>query len=552
VTLAAALFSPINRELFNMMSEGKTSRLPAPKQMLIMRSTVEQAAETIEQGLGFYNPKNGNLVRLQTPFVRAWMQPQDDAIKTVVGVAALPIMLPGKRLIGHDCPPDLVPDYGPWFDERSGLVFDVPDELIAHLPKRGQARRGAVARAMRFLTDVWLVDVATDYRGKCVLIALACTVIERFLLPSRPAFFLAAGRAATGKTTTVQMISMVVTGKAGAGSPLANREEERQKAVLSYLSAGLAMICWDNIAEGTQITSPALEAALTSDYYADRLLGFSEIRTVATSSVQTFTGNNIGPKSDMASRALQARFTVNRPDPENRKFTRLHPVKWTEDHRGEILGALYTILLGNPDISEGSQTPTRFKEWYELVGSAVEHAALMHQTSVDAVGGLDHCLPRPVSFKALFGESRADDEKDTTLAELLVALMDKWPDGAAAADITGHIRDFDNPRQRDDTIGPVALYGLIGTATRGWGHISRENVNPQMVTSRLKQVLATTVETVAGEWLQLRYMAAQDHHNPGKFSVNTVVPSPAAQADFDVELVQPEVIDTMQQMGDGG
>ena len=52
---------------------------------------------------------------------------------------------------------------------------------------------------MRFLTDDWLVDVATDYAGKCVLIALALTIIERTALPERPAFFATAGSAAAAK-----------------------------------------------------------------------------------------------------------------------------------------------------------------------------------------------------------------------------------------------------------------------------------------------------------------------------------------------------------------
>jgi hypothetical protein len=32
---------------------------------------------------------------------------------------------------------------------------------------------------MRFLTHDWLVDVAADYAGRCVLVALALTVMKR-------------------------------------------------------------------------------------------------------------------------------------------------------------------------------------------------------------------------------------------------------------------------------------------------------------------------------------------------------------------------------------
>ena len=54
---------------------------------------------------------------------------------------------------------------------------------------------------MQFLCDDWLCDVATDYTGKCTIIAAALTIIERSLLDERPAFFVTAGRRGSGKTT---------------------------------------------------------------------------------------------------------------------------------------------------------------------------------------------------------------------------------------------------------------------------------------------------------------------------------------------------------------
>ena len=50
---------------------------------------------------------------------------------------------------------------------------------------------------------------------------------------------------------------------------------------------------------------------------------------------------------------------------------------WTDAHRVEILRAFYTILLGNPTLKKkrNAAMRTRFKMWWRLVGSAVEHAA---------------------------------------------------------------------------------------------------------------------------------------------------------------------------------
>jgi hypothetical protein len=82
----------------------------------------------------------------------------------------------------------------------------------------------------------------------------------------------------------------------------------------------------------------------------------------------------------MASRSLVAHLAVDRPDPENRSFTHPDPLAWTEANRGRILAALFTILIGNPRRRPGEHTPpeTRFKTWWDIVGSAVENAAGEH------------------------------------------------------------------------------------------------------------------------------------------------------------------------------
>lgn len=120
------------------------------------------------------------------------------------------------------------------------------------------------------------------------------------------------------------------------------------------------------------------------------------------------------PAGDYASRSLRLQLTLDRPDPENRPFTHPNPVQWTLDHRGEILNALYTILLGNPPLERGCDIQPRFKAWQRLIGSAVEHAAMTE----------GHI----VSFKDLFAEAEDDDEDRPARAKTLEALRDVFPD----------------------------------------------------------------------------------------------------------------------------
>ena len=284
------------------------------------------------------------------------------------------------------------------------------------------------AGALRFLLDDWLVDVATDFAGKCVLIALALTMLERVLLPERPAFFITAGQRGGGKTTAATMIVLGVTEKRPAAAAWSSAEEERRKALLAYLAEGLTALVWDNIPRGATISCASIEKALTAEAYSDRILGETGIATVPAFTVQAFTGNNIAPRGDMASRSLVARLTVDRPDPENRSFRHADPLGWTVANRGEILRALYTILLGNPQLrpEQSKECRTRFKRWWHLIGSAIEHAAAalaiedknIPDTSAKAV---------KIDFAGLFGVGEADDEQTTGLAGMLDILSRTWP-----------------------------------------------------------------------------------------------------------------------------
>ena len=190
------------------------------------------------------------------------------------------------------------------------------------------------------------------------------------------------------------MLLMAITGTRPAAAAWSPNEEERRKALLAYLMAALPCIIWDNITRGSKISCPHIERSCTTAFYSDRRLGVNEIVAVAAAVIHLFTGNNIGPRGDLASRSLSVRLEVDRADPENRLFVHPDPVGWTEAHRGKILVALYTILLGNPALLSSNTEPrTRFKTWWWLIGSAVEYAAglcgsaLDFQTRLPRAGG---------------------------------------------------------------------------------------------------------------------------------------------------------------------
>jgi hypothetical protein len=401
--------------------------LPAPEQWLLQRMSEIEVAEMIERHIDYVD-ENGCSVHLPTKFVRHYVRRDDGVLPTVVAIATLPVVLGEGSLLAPN-----------GLDRARGIVFKIQKELRAVLPRRDGCTETAVREAMRFLCDDWLCDVATDYTGKCTLIAAALTVIERSLLPDRPAFFVTAGRRGGGKTTTLVMLIMALTGIWPAAAAWSTNEEERRKALLSYFLYGVSYILWDNIPRGSQISCPHIEKSCTAAYYSDRRLGVSEMVATAASSIHFFTGNNIGPRGDLASRSLHIRLAVDRPDPENRSFRHPDPIGWTESHRAEILRTLYTVLLGNPMLgSSDAEAKTRFKVWWRLIGSAVEHAARLSSRDPD--------------FQSLFLSQEEDDEDSASLADALAVMERRWTEFKA-----NDVADLINKRDADASLDVETL-----------------------------------------------------------------------------------------------
>jgi hypothetical protein len=309
---------------------------------------------------------------LSRPYIDALMQFSPSAIPVVRAINTSPLITMSGRIID-----------GVGFDRDTGLFHRIDPLLAACLPTE-IATEQAVRDAVLFLFDEWLVDVALDRVGKSIAIMFAMTLIERALLPERPAFFVTAGQRGGGKTTLVNMITLAALGRRAAASSWSDNAEERKKSLFSHLRQGVACVFWDNIARGSAISCPHIEAALTAAEITDRVLGISRVETVPSTTVHGFTGNSITPRGDMASRSLMLALNVDRPDPENRFFVHADPLAWTQVNRSKIVRALYTLLVaGALNRPKRQVAKTRFKTWWSLVGWPMEYAADLIGTVVD-------------------------------------------------------------------------------------------------------------------------------------------------------------------------
>ena len=213
-----------------------------------------EVAELIEKNINFYTvDKDGNerSVRLPAPFVKYYMKRDDKVLPTVAAIVTAPIVLAHGELLAPD-----------GLDRLRGIEFIIPDELRAIIPKAEDCTPDAVKAAMEFLCNEWLVDVATDFPGKAIAIALALTLIERSLLDQRPCFRVTAGRRGSGKTTLIILLMLAVTGMRPAAATWSSDENERRKSLFAYLLAGIPGIVWDNIPRGTQDSMSPYRAVL--------------------------------------------------------------------------------------------------------------------------------------------------------------------------------------------------------------------------------------------------------------------------------------------------
>ena len=244
------------------------------------------------------------------------------------------------------------------------------------------------------------------------------------------------------------MLIMAVTGLWPAAAAWSTNEEERRKALMSYFLYGVPYILWDNIARGMQISCPHIEKSCTAAYYSDRKLGVSQMVCTAASTIHFFTGNNIGPRGDLASRSLQIRLDVDRADPENRTFKHPDPIGWTEDHRAEILAALYTILLGNPQLKR--RATRRARPDSRCGGGWSARRSRMPPSWPGTSSTSRNCSSR----------KRRTTRRSASLADVLDVLVKKWPDQFTASDVAGMINN-PSPNEDEQTLREYLLPGAL-------------------------------------------------------------------------------------------
>jgi len=313
-----------------------------------------------------------------------------------------------RRLAGISDVPVLRPDGSLWqtpgYDEATGFLFDpsttfpiIPDGVNIDDADAALTELMEIVGDFRFESD--------DHRAAWLSALLTPLARPAFDGPA-PLFLIDANVRGAGKGLLGQTIGWIVLGHEMPASSYAHDPEEMRKKITSIAMAGDQVVHLDNL-EGS-FGNDALDRALTTTRWKDRLLGTNKLVDLPLSPIWYGTGNNVSVAADTTRRIIHIRLDVLNEHPEERSGFK-HPdlLGWIRENRPRLLVAAMTILVGyfNSGRPTHNLTPFgSFEGWSRLVREAVVWVGLPDpcrtrtrlaesaDTTADALGQLVHAF----------------------------------------------------------------------------------------------------------------------------------------------------------------
>jgi len=213
--------------------------------------------------------------------------------------------------------------------------------------------------------------------GRAVFLAAVLTIPGRFaFLGPIPMILVGGNMPGTGKGKLADAVGLITTGQTIPRSNQLQSETEERKRITAILSKGRRIYLIDNVSN--RLGGPCLDALLTSDIWADRILGKSLEVTLPNHLLVIATGNNIQVQGDTARRCLLIKLLCREEHPEARSNFH-HPELeiWIREHQPELLTAALTILRGYIAAGRPAQdiaTLGSYGGWSDLIQSTVKWA----------------------------------------------------------------------------------------------------------------------------------------------------------------------------------
>jgi hypothetical protein len=327
------------------------------------------------------------------------------------------------------------------YHRPTGVLVRLPERMRLSVPDR--PTRADAEAALALLSDA-VCDFPferPEHRG--AWLAGLLTPLAWFAFDGPAPFFLIDGNVrGVGKGLLADTIALPVLGRRFSAMTYTHDRDELRKRITSVAAEGERMVLLDNLAG--PVGNDQLDAALTSEWWKDRLLGGNRMYDGPLNVAWYGTGNNCELRADTSRRTCHIRMESADERPEDRggfKYPRLR--EHLRRNRDSLLSAALTLLrgwvaAGRP--ATGLPPWGSYESWSEVVRAAVVWAGLPDpaltrmalQTAADR-----NALAMAALLRCLSG--RDPDRQGLTASEVVEAAKSDHELRAAVEDLAGRL-----------------------------------------------------------------------------------------------------------------
>ncbi|GAB3434749.1 hypothetical protein GCM10027517_03150 [Phycicoccus ginsengisoli] len=332
-------------------------------------------------GLRAFMAHNADLFKLVTPRGGHGPEPRSALLPADVAglLVAAPRYVEGARplravvhtpVVLADCSVLSTPGY----HDATGVML-LP-ELEVPVPSGDVT--GAQADAAVALLDLLLegFPFETPDDRATYLAALLTPLLREVVPPPYPLTAIGAPTPGSGKSYLAWIMRELHGGVFRAELP--RSDEELRKQITSILDQTSApVVTFDNLSG--VFRSARFDGLLTSDVWSDRPLGETREVSLANDRVWTVTGNNLQFGGDMRRRVRWVTIDAKMAHPEARTGFKIDLKPWVRAHRGELLGALLTLVVGWCQAGRPVPAPERsddFTRWTQVTQGILDWAGV--------------------------------------------------------------------------------------------------------------------------------------------------------------------------------
>jgi hypothetical protein len=262
------------------------------------------------------------------------------------------------------------PIYGPLWQRvqpgyHAGLFYDEPPELDGLQPYPD----------CEWIHNV-LHDLVVDFPFRSdadrqnFFGLLLTPIVAAAIQANRPMHLIHASLERTGKSKLAeQVFGGIILGRATPAMQLTDREDEREKRIMSVLLHGDTLVHLDNLPGF--IDSPALSSLLTAQVFQGRILGQSQQLSIPNYMTVVGSGNNVQATGEVTKRMVPIMLQPRTANPEQRRdFQHPELAAFVKEKRADVLTALLGLVenwlaAGKPLTSNRLGG---FEEWSGVIG----------------------------------------------------------------------------------------------------------------------------------------------------------------------------------------